>query len=102
MTSINYDQRSPYAKTPQVSKYVDYLDFWVAPSIPASATDLIVNVDNKYKFRPDLLSYDLYGTPQLWWVFAARNPDVLQDPIFNFVPGITIYAPQTSSIGKYV
>jgi hypothetical protein len=38
-----------------------------------------------------LLAYDLYGTPNLWWVFMQRNLDVIQDPILDFVPGTQIY-----------
>jgi len=45
----------------------------------------------------------LYGDPALWWVFVIRNPNVLQDPIFDFQPGVTIYVPQkqnlTSALG---
>jgi hypothetical protein len=48
--------------------------------------------------RPDLLAYDIYGDSQLWWVFAVRNKDVLKDPIYDFVPGQTIYLPQLADI----
>jgi hypothetical protein len=48
--------------------------------------------------RPDLLASDLYGYPELWWVFIQRNMDVIQDPIFDFVPGTQIFIPKGSSL----
>lgn len=102
MKSVTYDKRSPYAKTAQTSKYVDYLDFWSAPAVPPSSSDLLIQLDAKYANRPDLLSYDLYGTPQLWWVFAMRNPNVIKDPVYDFKTGIIIYAPKSDSIGGYI
>jgi hypothetical protein len=53
---------------------------------------------SQYTYRPDLLAYDLYGDPSLWWVFIQRNLDMLQDPIFDFVPGTQIYIPKNSSL----
>jgi hypothetical protein len=44
--------------------------------------------------RPDLLANDLYQNSELWWVFAVRNPDVIKDPVYDFVPGQQIYIPQ--------
>ena len=102
MTKVTYDNRSPYVSTPQVSKYVNYLDFWTPKAIPAASTDIMISLDPKYANRPDLLSYDLYKTPQFWWVFAVRNPDVIVDPIYDFKPGIIIYAPASNVIGGYV
>ena len=51
-----------------------------------------------YKNRPDLLAADLYGDAALWWVFAARNPNVLKDPLFDFRPGVTIYIPTKETL----
>ena len=45
-----------------------------------------------------MLAYDLYGEPALWWVFMQRNLDVLQDPVYDFVPGVEIYIPKNSSL----
>lgn len=102
MKTVEYDPRSPYNKTNQINKYVSYLDFWTPVAIPATSSDILMTLDVKYKHRPDLLSYDLYGTPQLWWVFASRNPDVIKDPVFDFEPGITIYAPSSNNVGNFV
>jgi len=34
----------------------------------------------------------------LWWVFAARNPDVIQDPIFDLNAGVQIYIPKITTL----
>jgi len=47
-----------------------------------------------------LLAFDLYGTPRLWWVFAQRNPDQIEDPIYDFKPGVTIQLPKPGNISK--
>jgi hypothetical protein len=102
MNLARYDQRSPYANTDQTERYVGYLDFWNPATIPTSADDMMIKIEPKYVRRPDLLSYDLYGTPQLWWIFAMRNPDIIRDPIYDMRSGIVIYVPTKDRIGNYV
>jgi hypothetical protein len=96
---VNYSQSSPYAYTPQNSYY---LDFWVPPPVRPSASDNFVVLDSRYNNRPDLLSYDLYGTPMFWWVFAMVNPDIIRDPIWDCVAGITLRVPDPQSLQNYV
>jgi hypothetical protein len=52
----------------------------------------------KYDRRPDLLSFDVYGTPKFWWVFMMRNKDIIFDPINDFVPGVEIRIPSLSNV----
>ena len=66
----------------------------------AEVDDFLYTIEPQYKFRPDLLAYDLYGSSELWWVFTQRNLDTLQDPIFDFVPGTKIYLPKNSSLSN--
>lgn len=102
MTKVTYAKSSPYSSTPQISDYLDYLDYWNGPSVPVSNDDTVMILDSKYNKRPDLLSFDMYGTPQLWWVFIMRNPDVIRDPIYDFLTGITIYAPSKDNLKRYM
>lgn len=102
MIPVTYDSRSPYKNTNQVNKYVQYLDFWSPIVIVPAVTDQLIKVESKYKNRPDLLAHDLYGTAQLWWIFAARNPDIINDPIYDFKTNITIYVPVRASMGALV
>lgn len=98
MTQVSYASTSPYSLTPQSSRLVSYLDFWVAPIIPVKLTDVSYVVEHKYTNRPELLAFDLYKSVAYWWVFAIRNPDVIKDPIYDLVAGITIFLPDSASL----
>lgn len=91
----NYNNTSPWATTPVTQNYLSY--FKIRP-VSADKDDPIYAIEPQYTHRPDLLSFDLYGTPKLWWVFMQRNMDKLQDPIFDFVPGVEIYLPKKESL----
>lgn len=93
--AVNYSKSSPYAKT---QFYGFFMDVATIPNIPIDPTDVLYEIDNIYKQRPDLLAYDLYGDPKLWWVFAIRNPNVLQDPLYDFEPGVSIFIPQKQNL----
>lgn len=92
-----YSNTSPWATTPVTQNYLDL--FKIRP-VSAEADDPIYAIEPQYTHRPDLLSYDLYGTPKLWWVFMQRNMDRLQDPIYDFIPGVEIYLPKKDSLKK--
>jgi len=93
--ATSYNQTSPYANT---DFYGFFLDIANIPQIPIVASDVAYEIDAIYKHRPDLLAYDVYGDQNLWWVFAIRNPNVIQDPVYDFEPGVTIYIPQKQNL----
>lgn len=90
-----YKKTSRYYNTP-VKDF--YLDLWNPITISPSPDDQEIVLESRYDERPDLLSYDLYGTPRLWWVFALRNMDLLVDPIKDFKAGYVIYAPTSKAV----
>lgn len=102
MSNTTYETTSPYFKTQQVTNYVNYLDFWQGSYIFPNSTDLFMELDHRFNLRPDLLSYNMYNTPQLWWVFALRNPDVIKDPIWDFKTGITLYVPMKDTLTRFL
>jgi hypothetical protein len=87
---VTYAQTSPYAGTQTWGKF---LDVWPGKTIAAHMTDAVYQIDQIYNLRPDLLANDIYQDSSLWWVFAVRNPDVLIDPLLNFVTGAIIFVP---------
>jgi len=93
----DYSNTSPYYATPQNKINLEQM---VARTITAEADDQTYTIERTYAYRPDLLAYDLYGTPRLWWVFAQRNPDQIEDPIYDFKPGVTIQLPKASNISN--
>ena len=92
-----YSPTSPYFKTSEVGNYLDVLN---PRTITAEGDDQIYTIERTYAYRPDLLAFDLYGTPRLWWVFAQRNPDQIEDPIYDFKPGVTIQLPKPSNVSR--
>lgn len=90
-----YSATSPYHGTPN---WGQFLDVWQSKTISADVTDARYQIDPPYNLRPDLLAYDMYGDANLWWVFAVRNPDVLMDPVFDFVAPTIIYVPTKTVI----
>lgn len=99
MATVTYSGLSPWALTQQNNLYLETLT--IRP-VPAEADDFYYQIESHYTHRPDLLSYDLYGTPKLWWVFMQRNMDVLRDPIFDFVPGAKIFIPKKSNLQQFM
>lgn len=82
-----YLHSSPYSNTKMYKFYLDIADL---PVIAEDGTEFEAPIDPKFHLRPDLLAYEAYGSSRLWWVFAALNPDVIKDPIFDFRSGTTI------------
>lgn len=99
MSRINFPSSSPYFETPQTSWYTDH---YVYRPIPPDKGDTVIVLSVKYEFRPDKLSYDLYGTPAFWWVFCVRNPFLRADPIWSFVAGLDIMAPSRDYVTRII
>ena len=93
--ATKYAQTSPYFET---AKTAGYLDVMKDRPIPKQVDDQIIEINQTYQYRPDLLANDLYGDPGLWWVFAQRNPNVIEDPIYDFFPGNIIQLPKLSNL----
>ena len=92
-----YSSTEPYYSTGQNPINFDVL---VPRTITAEADDQSYTIERTYAYRPDLLAFDLYGTPRLWWVFAQRNPNEIEDPIYDFKPGVTIQLPKPANVSK--
>ena len=90
-----YSQTSPYFETQQLNNSLDILN---PRTITAEGDDQSYTIERTYAYRPDLLAFDLYGTPRLWWVFAQRNADEIEDPIYDFKPGTVIRLPKPENV----
>jgi len=94
---VKYSNTSPYFETEVKSTY---LDMFKPRTLTVEDDDQSYTIERTYAYRPDLLAYDLYGTPRLWWVFTQRNPDQIEDPIYDFKPGVTIKLPKKENVLK--
>jgi hypothetical protein len=66
--------------------------------IPKLPDDRQMVINLTYQYRPDMLAFDLYQTPTLWWVFYQRNPNTLTAPPLDFTAGTTIYLPKITTL----
>jgi hypothetical protein len=90
-----YQSTSPYFLT-GYSQF--FLDVMVNRPIPKEPDDITFLINQTYQYRPDLLAFDLYETPTLWWVFYQRNPNTLTKPPLDFVIDTLIYLPKISTL----
>jgi hypothetical protein len=91
----SYSASSPWYNTDQNTTY---LEIWQPRPIPESDDDYQYTIQPQYNYRPDLLAYDIYGNPKLWWVFTQRNINILMDPIYDFRAGVTIALPKKTNL----
>jgi hypothetical protein len=66
--------------------------------IPRESDDVYFPINTTYQYRPDLLAFDLYQQPGLWWVFYQRNPNTLTAPPWDFETGKSIYLPKITTL----
>lgn len=90
-----YSKSSPYYGTGVFGNFLDIIEYTAVSQQP---DDVLYVIDKVYEFRPDLLAFDLYGNAGLWWVFRSRNPNSIDDPIFDFRSGVTIYVPKKETL----
>lgn len=90
-----YRKTSPYYSTKINNLYLELLN--LRPLVQ-DADDVDYVIESQYKHRPDLLAFDLYGDAKLWWVFTLRNRSIMKDPIYDFVPGLTIKIPKKENV----
>lgn len=93
--AASYSASSPYATTETYGQFLDIMQY---RKITKRADDVIYTIGSVYQYRPDMLAFDLYSDAGLWWVFAVRNPNVIKDPVFDFVPGAVIYIPKKETL----
>ena len=90
-----YNSTSPYYLTPTRQFYLDVM---TNRAIPRQTDDQILEINQTYQYRPDLLAFDLYDNAGLWWVFYQRNPNTLAAPPLDFVAGTKIFLPKLSTL----
>jgi hypothetical protein len=63
---------------------------YIRPEYKKDAKDKFTVVTKRYEYRPDLTSYDAYGTPDFWWKIMEANG--IWD-VFDFKAGLNIRLP---------
>ena len=96
----NYHSKDSFLRNAKVNDF--YLDINSLPKLPKSINDDLYTIESRYENRPDLLAHKLYGTANLWWVFALRNPDKIVDPLEDFTAGKEIRVPTQETIDRVI
>lgn len=94
--------RNQYASTPITDFYLDLANLPTADSLLSSRRPEYYTVKPQHQYRPDLLSYDLYGNSNYWWVIALLNMNQLQDPIRDLKTGMVIRVLARSDINGVI
>ena len=89
--------KNSFIKSPRIFDK-KFLDLNTLPKIVQSNGDAVYTIEPDYDERPDILADKIYGSSELWWVFALRNPDILKDPIRDFKAGTIIKLPSAESV----
>ena len=95
MSTPTYKKNSAYYTTSSFGPFLDILSY---RPITTKPDDVVYTINSIYQFRPDMLAFDLYGDSGQWWVFAARNPNTIEDPLLDFRAGTTIYIPNKATL----
>ena len=76
-----------------------YIETYEPPTIEKSSTDVYHLVTLADVNRLDLVSYQYYKTPLLWWIIAEASE--INDP-FNVPLGTVLRVPQLSQIYQLI
>ena len=79
----------------------NFLGYFKPIKIPYDLTDYIVSISKEYEHRPRKLAQDIYGEPELYWIFREFNKEKIQDPIFDLTEGISIIVPTKERLLSY-
>ena len=90
-----YSKQSPYSKSVITG---DYLNLMTPRTVIEDPKDDSYTIGSQYNLRPDGVAYKLYGNSRYWWLFSARNKDILIDPIQDFKTGTTIRIPKLNNV----
>ncbi len=82
--------KNQYAETPMVDFYLDLAKFPDMAKLVGGKVPVVVTVDPKYQYRPDLLSYALYDNSSYWWLIVMLNRNSLKDPIRDLKAGMSL------------
>jgi len=93
-----YKSHSPWSRTSVISNRI--LDIQRKRFLFKDPLDEEAVIPQYMDRRPDLMSFEKYGTAKYWWIFAHRNADTIIDPINDFSAGKTIRIPKRENIDK--
>lgn len=70
-----------------------FLKYYEPYKITFDVSDYYMVIPTEYDLKPGGLANELYGDPQLMWIFSVFNRDSIVDPLFDFTAGKIIRVP---------
>lgn len=75
------------------SRYITFETYIRKPYV-ISGNEKVMSISKGVEYRPDLVSFEVYGFPDLWWKIMEANG--IAD-VFDFKAGRTILLPNLTS-----
>lgn len=66
-------------KNPKDNNGASFYSTTFYPKVPLSENDIYILTGEKD--RLDLLAYQFYGDPKLWWIISTANPTISQSTL---------------------
>ncbi len=82
--------KNSFLKSARNMSFYTGLNYMNLPKVESSTSDTQFLITKKYANRPDLLANDKFGSPELWWILALSNLEIIKDPITDFKEGTII------------
>lgn len=94
----NFNNSSRYVNTVVEDNRSDQQFLPLRPrlNLEAKENDIFFQVTKELEKRPDLISFDIYGTADLWWVIYEFNE--INDPFFDLTQGQILRMPASERV----
>lgn len=93
-----YSTFSPYSKVKQTW----YLGYYSPRGLLPADSDTMYTIETKYNEQPWRLAKERFGNERLYYIFALLNPNIIEDPVYDFKAGVTIRIPTMKRIKEYL
>lgn len=90
-TNSTQNSRSRYQSGGYTDRYAKRLGWWERVIFTPHREDVEYTIESRYNIRPDLLAYDVYGSPRFTWAILQFNN--ILDINTEFVTGRIIKLP---------
>lgn len=95
-TNSAFIEKTRYRSGGSTESFPTRLGWWERTIYQPSRDDVEYVIEDRYSLRPDLLAYDVYGSPQYMWLILQYNN--ILDINLEFISGKTISLPTPTRV----
>lgn len=96
MAKSTDNPKSRYVQGGTTEELEKSLGWWERKIIPRRDDDIAYVIPVDKVGRPDLISYEIYGTPDLMWLILQYNN--ILDPTLEMDAGVELFLPTPSRV----